>query len=190
MKTSFAARFASWVPLAVGILLVYGILFYVMQQYIRLSANEIPLQVATHAISKLESGATLAESLPTAEQVNIKSDISPFVMVCDSVGQIQASNAVLNGKTPEIPIGVFKKAESSGENKISWQPLVGFRYAIVVLPFHKNGTLGFVIGGQSMKEVESRIQFVFYQIVAGIIITLIATFFASMLVQARKNQKQ
>ncbi len=173
--------FVSCLPLFCAIVCIYGILYFTMQQYIRLSANEIPMQYAMETKTKLESGLPLSVIIMGINPTDMKKSIAPFIIVCDSVGKVKNSSVTLQGHIPAPPIGVFDAARRYGENRLTWQPWSDVRNAIVILPYSINSEQGYVIGGQSLRETEDRERFLLGQIAFGILLTLSATFITTII---------
>ena len=70
-------------------------------------------------------------------------------------GKVVASDALLNGSTPELPAGVLDDVRKNGEDRFTWQPEPGVRIAAVVAPLPGTSE-GFVLAGRSLREVELR----------------------------------
>src|ERR1700692_1887141 len=85
---------------------------------------------------------------------------APFVIAYNDQGHPLASQAKLNGGIPAPPPGVFDYVRQHGEERVSWQPILGkvrgVRIAAVV---ERVGGAhpGFVLAGRSLREVEDRI---------------------------------
>ena len=141
--------------IATGIALA---LYAIPQQVLRLGANDPQIQLATDAAARLEDGAALAEAVP-AGSVDMARSLAPFVIAYDDQGRSLASQAKLNGAIPTPPAGVFDHVRQHGEERVSWQPILGktrgVRIAAVV---ERVGGAhpGFVLAGRSMREVEAR----------------------------------
>lgn len=131
-------------------LMVYG----TMQQTLRQGINIIPVQLATDAVNKLESGVS-AKSVPLPANVEISKSISPFVMILDQNNKVLVSSGTLNGAPPVIPQGTFDYVAKSGQDRVTWQPEPGIREAIVVDSYSVGGSGGYVIAGTSLKESEA-----------------------------------
>jgi hypothetical protein len=85
--------------------------------------------------------------------VNVASSLAPFVIIFDGKDRVVASSATLDGRTPQLPPGVFDAARASGEDRVTWQPQAGVRLAAVVVPVAGGGS---VLAGRSLREVERR----------------------------------
>lgn len=146
------------------------------QQVLRQGANDPQIALAGDLEARLESGVAPAAAVPAAA-VDMARSLSPFVIVSNDQGQPLASQAVLNGQTPTPPMGVFDYVRQHGEERVSWQPVLGttsnkdeksvlnggmtvqrghgVRIAAVIQ--RVNGpTPGFVLAGRNMREVEAR----------------------------------
>jgi hypothetical protein len=131
-------------------LMVYG----TMQQTLRQGINSVPVQLATDAVNKLESGVS-AKSVPIPANIEISKSFSPFVMIFDQNKKVLVSSAMLNGATPVIPQGIFDNVAKSGQGRVTWQPQPGVREAIVVDSYSADGAKGYVVAGTSLKESEA-----------------------------------
>jgi hypothetical protein len=110
--------------------------------------------------ARLEQGIAPAEAVP-AGSVDIARSLSPFVIAYDDQGQPLGSNAQLNGQTPTPPKGVFEYTRIHGEERISWQPVLGREHGVRIAAVIErvNGPHpGFVLAGRNMREVEAREQ--------------------------------
>jgi len=129
--------------------------YFLVQQDLRQSANDPQIQMAEDLARHLSKGqAVSAISFP--ESVNMSEDLGVFVSIYDGKGQSVASTAYLNGQLPNVPLGVLLYAKEHGQNRITWQPQVGARAAIVVTPYQNGTSYGYVVVGRSLREVEKR----------------------------------
>ena len=180
--------FVSSLPLFCVIVCIYAIVYLAMQQYIRLSANEIPIQYAEDTRNELLHKSDLSEIFKAVPKIELGKSLSPFIIICDSNTAPQASTCSLDGRCPVPPRGAFITAQQQGQNRITWQPEPGIRNAIVILPFSMNGAHGYILAGQSLRETEDRERFLLSQIAAGILITLVATFITALISAFIKNK--
>jgi hypothetical protein len=143
-----------WIPLAVVISALCGLVYLAVQQELRQSANDPQIQIAEDAGRALENGAAADSQVP-ADPVAVESSLAPFVMVFDDSGKVAGSSATLRGETPQLPAGVLDYVRTHGEDRVTWQPESGVRIAAVVVRI--NGAHpGFVLAGRSLREVEVR----------------------------------
>jgi hypothetical protein len=144
-----------WLPLALVITLLSGLIYTAAQQVLRLSANDPQIQMAQDAAAALTAGASV-ESLVPATPVDIATSLAPYLVVYDETSRAVAGSARLHGALPALPSGVFEYVRRAGLDKISWQPEPGVRSAAVVAPAG-GAHPGFVMAGRSLREVENRI---------------------------------
>jgi hypothetical protein len=169
MKKIFFKSFFLWLPFAALITFTCLLSYLLVQQDLRMTANDPQIQIAEDVSQVLASGAaTPQEIVPPGQVVNIATSLDPYLIVFDSTGAVLGSSAVLNGKVPAIPPGVFASVRQNGEDRFTWQPEPGVRSAVVVdsfpgsTPFGKaqGGSLtaggGFVLAGRSIREIEIR----------------------------------
>lgn len=163
--------------------LAYGLL----QQDLRLNANDPQIQMAEDAAAQLARGQSVQAVVP-ANKVDIASSLAPYMIVFDANGKPIASSAVLNGQTPTVPAGVFDSVRQGNEDRITWQPQPSVRSAIVVTQF-KGTTSGFVLAGRSLREVEIR-ESTMQQITLILwLVLLVVTFAATALLFGRKAHR-
>jgi hypothetical protein len=143
-----------WLPLAVVITAMSGLVYLAVQQALRQGANDPQIQLAEHTAAALARGGSAESVLPNT-QVDLEQSIAPFVAVFDSTGTPLVSSGLLHGRMPAIPAGVFDWVRQHGEDRITWQPEPGVRQAIVVVSYAGSPS-GFVMAGRSLREVERR----------------------------------
>jgi hypothetical protein len=81
------------------------------------------------------------------------------MIVYNDAGRPLGSNAQLNGQTPAPPAGVFDNVRKNGEERLSWQPVLGREHGVRIAAVMErvNGPQpGFVLAGRNMREVEAR----------------------------------
>jgi hypothetical protein len=128
------------------------------QQVLRLGANDPQIAMAGDLVARLEQGAAPAEAVPTGS-LDMARSLSPFVIVYDDQGHPLASQAALAGQTPAPPAGVFDYVRQHGEERLSWQPVLGSAHGVriaAVIQRVGGPHPGFVLAGRNMREVESR----------------------------------
>jgi hypothetical protein len=133
------------------------------QQVLRLGADDPQIAIATDLVAVFQSGG-IQEMLRQGAlpflvggpgNVDMAHSLAPFVIVYDDQGHILASQAVLEGKAPTPPPGVFDYVRIHAEDRFSWQPRRDVRIAAVMQ--RVNGPQsGFVVAGRNMREVEAR----------------------------------
>lgn len=144
-----------WLLLAVVTTCLCGLIFLVIQQDIRIGANDPQIQIAEDLGREISQGENPLDFVPPIK-VEISRSLSNYVMLFDKNGKMIASSAVLDGKTPTIPAGVLNSAKQKGEVRFTWQPRIGVRSAVVV-DYYNGVNTGYVFVGRSIREIENRI---------------------------------
>jgi hypothetical protein len=163
-----------WLPLAVVITAFSGLAYLSVQQNFRLSANDPQIQMAEDTAQSLLSGNPPENLLPPFK-VDISQSLSPFTIIFDKDGRPSTSSAVLDGKTPLPPAGVFADTKNSGETRFTWEPKDGVRSAAVAV-YYKGKNEGFVLAGRSLREIEKREDHLMSIVFSAWILSLAATF--------------
>ena len=140
-------------------------LYAIPQQVLRQGANDPQIAMATDlAVYLNQYGVTdgLSQGALTARGggiVDMAKSLSPFLIVYDDEGHALGSTGQLDGQMPAPPQGVFDYVRAHGEERVSWQPILGtghgVRIAAVVERVSGNQP-GFVLAGRSLREVEVR----------------------------------
>ena len=148
-------------------------LYTIPQQVLRLGLDDPQVQLADDLAVRLELGEAPTAAVP-ASSIDMARSLAPFVIAYDDQGHPLASQAMLNGATPAPPSGVFAYVRQHGQERVSWQPILGHaqdqdritaqtgtrkmqgvRIAAVIQ--RVNGPhSGFVLAGRNMREVEAR----------------------------------
>jgi hypothetical protein len=161
-----------WLPLAVVIIGMGGLVYLTVQQALRMSLNDPQIRMAEDAASALAAGQS-PDALVSTAKVDVAQSLAPFVIVYDDAGNVIASSVVLHGETPVLPSGVLDYARTNGEDRVTWQPEAGVRIAAIVV---RAGTgSGFVLAGRNMREVEKREDQTLQLSMLAMAVTLIAS---------------
>lgn len=163
----------AWLPLALVIVFLCGVIYPTVQQTFRMGANDPQIQMAEDAARALEAGQA-PETLVPAAKVDIALSLSPYLVLYSAGGSPSAGNGTLDGALPTLPAGVFETAKAAGEDRITWQPRAGVRSAVIVVPVN-GGKDGFVMAGRSLREAEKRVDNLTLQVAVGCAGTLIAS---------------
>jgi hypothetical protein len=177
-----------WVPLAIAVTGLCGLVYLAVQQELRQNANDPQIQIAEDAAAVLEGGAS-PESVVPAGTVDIGRSLSPFLMVFDDRGAVAGSSAELHGRTPEFPGGVLDYVRTHGEDRVTWQPEEGVRIAAVVVRF-QGASPGFVLAGRSLREVETREDGALLEAAAACLTLLAATLVAAVFGEFLPGEKR
>jgi hypothetical protein len=152
MTPVLARSLRLWIPIAAAVTLLCGLIFTLVQQDLRQTANDPQIQMAEDTAAQLAAGAPVSSLLP-ATRVDIATSLATFLILYDGRGDVIASSATLDGKTPVLPAGVLASARTAGEDTVTWEPRPGVRIAAVVVPVRDGGS---VLAGRSLREVELR----------------------------------
>lgn len=166
----------AFLPFAIAITFITGVVYVVLQQEIRNSANNPQIEVAEDAINLINSGAS-PMGLFLTKQIDIETRLKTFQIIYDDEGKVIGSNALLDKEAPIPPKGVFDYVRKNGESRITWEPKKGVRIAAVTKRFGGDNatTSGFVLVGRSLREVEKREKNLGIEILFGWLATMIAT---------------
>jgi len=143
-----------WMPIAAVATILSALVYAAVQQDLRLSANDPQIQMAEDAAVQLARGMPPATVIPDGP-VDIGRSLAPFLVVYNDQGAPVASSGKLQGQIPDLPTGVLDYVRTSGEDRITWQPVPEVRLASVVV--HYQGVQsGFVLAARSLREIEKR----------------------------------
>lgn len=150
-----------------GISTILALALYVIpQQVLRQGLNDPQIEMAdtlTAVLNKfgvsdgLAQGAFLTSS--TGSTVDMAQNLAPFLIVYNDAGQPLQATGKLAGRIPAPPQGVFDYVRQHGEERVSWQPVLGNVHGVRIAAVVKrvNGPQpGFVLAGRNMREVEAR----------------------------------
>jgi hypothetical protein len=154
-----------WLPFALFSVAIPTLIYTVVQQNYRTSADDPQIQMVEDASQQLSNGATPLSIVPT-KMVDVSQSLSPFMMVFDNTGKVLASSGTLNGHPPVLPDGVLQDVlhdnqqiatwgiHHPGELRFTWQPQPSVRLATVIS--HLPGSHGYVLAARNMREIEAR----------------------------------
>ncbi len=165
--------FRTWLPYALILTLLAGLIYAVSQHMLRQDANDPQIQLAEDAARTLETGTPhTAAMASTTNPVDIRKSLAPFMVIYDDHG-VTVLRSGADAPTP--PSGVFDYARSYGENKFTWQPERGVRIATILV--HYGGiSPGFVLAGRSLREVEKRESELASETIIGWLVGLVLSF--------------
>lgn len=156
--TVFRIGVAKWLPFAVVTVGVTLFAYIGLAQQHRMQLNDPQVQMVEDAVDALASGKVPADVVPRGVFIDPTKSLAPFIGIYDESGAPLESNGVLGGTSPTPPVGVFTAALEKGENRVTWQPEGSVRIALVVKPV-PNSKGWFVAAGRSMREGETRIDY-------------------------------
>ena len=172
-----------FIPLAVAITLVCGLVYLVGQQNLRMNANDPQIQTSEDLASNLSLNQKISFD---SGAVDISKSLASYIMVFNEKGEVSASTARLDGKIPNLPNGIFEYAKAHNQDRFTWQPRVGVRSAAVITYYKGKDNSGFVLAGRSLREVEKREDQLLAQAILGGIVILVSTFISILLFKNKK----
>jgi hypothetical protein len=175
-----------WIPLAIVITCLSGLIYLTVQQDIRIGANDPQIQIAQDLADQLSTGQNPQSFIPPTK-TDISRSLANYIMVFDKNGKLVGSSASLDGKDPTLPQGIFSSAKTSKTNELrfTWQPKTGVRSA-VVLDYYKGPIPGFVLIGRSLREIEVREDQQEQIVFLGWAVTMLASLFSIVVISKIK----
>jgi len=168
----------SFIPIGVAITLLSLMVYGVAQQTIRLGANNPQIQMAEDAAANLARGDS-PSSVILKNNIDMAASLAPYMIVYDNSGKVLDSSVELDGGIPTIPKGVLESVRDGHEARLTWQPDVGVRSAVVVV--RSTNPQGFILVGRSIREVEILEDKIGLDVFVGWVITMAATLGAVLL---------
>lgn len=172
----------AFLPWAVVITLVMGTIFAASQQALRLAANDPQVQVAEDIGGAIAQGQPIPPSPKSL--MDAKQSLSPFVSIFGDDKAPLYSNAKLDDKAPTPPAGTFDYVKAHGQNRFTWQPASGGRYAAVLMRYGGEKP-GYVMVARSLRETEMRTQKLGIDILIAWVVTMVAVLGVLLLQQKR-----
>lgn len=185
---TFVKLFLRFLPIAVVIVLLSGLIYVTGQQINRMGANDPQIEIAENLARTYGQGND-QPLLANGEKSDITQTLSPFAIRFDQNGQPIDSTTLLDGLVPTPPAGVLRFAKDHGEDRVTWQPKKGVRIASVIKYFSGKQT-GYILVGRSLREVEKRQDALLTQLALGSVATLIALLIATPTAHAIQNSLQ
>lgn len=172
-----------------------AVLVYMPFQYMyRESLNDPQIELTRDAESLLLAGVAPQDIVNSQNLFDIRSSLSPFTVIYDKDGKPLSSNAIYGDGVPVPPASVLLYAKNNKENRITWQPDVNTRIALVIRYVEmKDGNSFYVMSGRNMEEGEKRISIIGGMIVSVTCFILIVSFFFDYighLVRMRQMKQQ
>jgi hypothetical protein len=162
-----------WLMIAFLVTFTSLLCYVATQQVLRLGANEMPAELATETSINLENSKNPQDSIPD-KIFDISKSLMTFVMVFDKDKNLIASSAAMGKDKPDYPKGLLDYVDKKGENRVTWQPQKGLRFATIAI---KAGDK-YIVAGRSLKETEKLIDtignLVFYAWLACMIFSSIS----------------
>jgi hypothetical protein len=144
---------ALWLSAILAVTVLMGLLYVVVRQTLRLSANEPQHSMVQDAAYNIEHRGK-APWEGDARKIDVELSMAPFIIVYDRAGNVVAGNARLDGETPRLPFDVLEAATEKGEHSLTWEPKADVRLASVVVPAGEY----YVLSGRSLYVTENQIR--------------------------------
>jgi hypothetical protein len=154
-------KFLPLVGTAAILTIVFGTIYVITQQSLRLGANDPQIQLAEDAAAALDAGQKPGDL--TRGRMDMGASLQPFIIIYDKSGKPVAGNGYLDGKLPQVPVSVLEASKGQERNSITWQPASDVRVASVTVASKDY----YVTSGRSLREVESRESAVFKLAASG-----------------------
>jgi hypothetical protein len=132
---------------------IFGATYATVQQSYRTAANDPQIQIARDINTRLYQSKPVDNFF--ADTIDIAESLSAFAVLYDAGGKPLRSSGYLDGRMPELPVGVFDFTKAYGEHDVTWQPRDSVRVAMVIVSSNSS-PVGFVAAGRSLQEVEVR----------------------------------
>ena len=167
MNKTLWTPFVWWVYGAAIVTALTGMLYLAVQQNYRQNGNDPQMQLAEDAAAKIEAGTQIDQVIPTTK-VDITNSLSPWLAFYNNAGAPLLSQGELNGAPPTFPQGLLDSSTwrlpesfigSNGHKEVyvTWQASDGTRDALVIVQVHSPNGQGYVVAGRNMREIESRV---------------------------------
>jgi hypothetical protein len=150
MRGSQWQLYVSRIAAIIVLTILFGTVYVVAQQLDRLSANDSPLRLASQVAAELREGRS--RTLDAQSHVELSRSLAAFVVVEGAKGGASVGSGFLQGALVSLPSGVLASAAANGQDKVTWEPQPGLRFATVTLKVGDQ----FVSAGQSLKPSEAR----------------------------------
>lgn len=179
MNTKRFSWFWLIAPLTLALLVVVGFVYAAVHQSYRQSANDPQIQLAGDIAAEMSAGSLPEDAVsPHASKVDPSKSLGVFATIVDSNGKVTASNMEMGDSGVAVPPrGVLNASSLTHQNRITWQPQIGTRLALVVQAYKHDDNTGYVLIGRSLKEVEVREDMLFWMAaVTGGAVVLLGAF--------------
>jgi hypothetical protein len=187
-KETLTETFNHWFPFAIITVLLAGFAYIGIQQNYRMAANDPQIQITEDISAALDQGKVGPDEVFPPSTTEADSSLTPFAVVYSATGTPISSTAVLDGKMPTMPAGVFDYAKQHGQNRFTWQPKSGVRMAAVLVKYGSGDKMGYVMAARSLREVEARVKQLTIMAAVASAATLLLTFLAIWFMTHRKTK--
>jgi len=146
----YMKRYARLLYILAFTTLVFGTMYGLVQQQNRQQANDMSAIVANETAAHVEANPKLTGI--DLNPINLRTSRAPFIDVYNKKGELVAGSGLLDGKIARLPVGVVEHAQSGKPHTVTWAPDKDVRIATVIVATNNY----YVVGGQSLKSAESR----------------------------------
>lgn len=156
-------------PFFYSLALIIGCLsiYIIIQQSLRMTANS-PQDSIVENMSLLAAKQGISLEPILKQSIDITSEETPFVIVYDKDGNFLASSAVLKGRIPVLPKGVFETVKKSIKKSFTWEPEGGIRIA-AVMKYYSGKYSGYILVGRTLTTVEEAEDYFKKMVITGMI---------------------
>jgi hypothetical protein len=140
-------RLIPWLVSLVVVSLLFGSVYVSLQQIGRMADEDVPAALALAQLS-----APNPQALSSDNPVDLAKGPGTFVNVYRNDGTPVAGSGTLSGGVPRLPQGVIESTVRTGQDRVTWQPQAGIRYAIVARAARDT----VVVAGQNLQPSETR----------------------------------
>lgn len=165
--------FRAWVPLAFIQSSLCILLFVAIQQNFRQNANDPQIQIARDNAQALLNGKN-PQDVVGQSQVELSKSLATFIIIFDDALNPVASQAVLEGRIPTPPKGVFDYTRVHKEERVTWEPKQDVRIA-AVLERYEGSKPGFILVGRSIQEIEQRVSDLGGKLIIGWLVSAVGS---------------
>ena len=141
-----------WFTSVIFLTIITIFIYVAAQEIMRASANYPQIKIAESTAARLSQGES-ATTTVASTTIDISESLTPFIITYDNSGNLETSQAILDGFPPPLPQTVLNYTQKHGENKLTWQPEDGVRIATVILHYSGKQS-GFVLVGRSLSKIE------------------------------------
>ena len=140
-------RIIPWLVGLVVVTLLIGSTYLSLQRLGRQADDDVPAGLALSQLNSPDPQVLKADT-----PIDLTQGPETFVNVYRGDGTPLTGSGTLSGSVPRLPQGVIESALQTGQDRVTWQPQQGVRYAIVARA--TGDTV--VVAGQNLQPSESR----------------------------------
>ncbi|MBC7472193.1 MAG: hypothetical protein H7196_02960 [candidate division SR1 bacterium] len=139
------------------IILTTATTFVLLQQNIRLGADEEISTLSDNIITAVEKNRAVLDNQPQDQLVDpTKSDLIFIQAYNDDNSLIFSTLGIDGNNQSKVPQGVLDTAKKNGRNNVTWSPKKDIRLAVVIQRFNGEKP-GFIVTGRSLKTFDAKV---------------------------------